>query len=148
MHSDASDNPSEAYTTFSDVTRLRQGISPQNVFVDWEDGGLARAATLGRLSPLHFICSIFPQISTYVISRGTWLGGATCCHPKKCTCDTAPACQTLTDASVISPSFKPPPTSSHSSACCSKWPATTISLTQLPPYRPTSSLACEQEEKD
>jgi hypothetical protein len=45
----ASDNPNEAYTTFTGVTRLRQGISPQNVFVDRneEDGGLARAATLG-----------------------------------------------------------------------------------------------------
>jgi hypothetical protein len=79
----ASDNPSEAYTTFSGVTRLRQGISPQNVFVDRneEDGGLARAATLGRLSSLRFVCLIFPRISTCAISRGTWLGSATCCHP-------------------------------------------------------------------
>jgi len=48
----ATENPSEAYTTFTGVTRLRQGISPQNVFVDRDaddEGGLSRAATFGRL---------------------------------------------------------------------------------------------------
>ncbi|KAI0301582.1 hypothetical protein B0F90DRAFT_1810094 [Multifurca ochricompacta] len=48
----ASDNPSEAYTTFTGVTRLRQGISPQNVFLDGnidDRGSLARAATVSRL---------------------------------------------------------------------------------------------------
>jgi len=47
----ASENPNEAYTTFTGVTRLRQGISPQNVFIDQngDGGGLARAATSARL---------------------------------------------------------------------------------------------------
>ncbi|KAH9006595.1 hypothetical protein EDB86DRAFT_2875032 [Lactarius hatsudake] len=48
----ASENPNEAYTTFTGVTRLRQGVSPQNVFVDndpADEVSLSRAATLGRL---------------------------------------------------------------------------------------------------
>jgi len=49
----ATENPSEAYTTFSGVTRLRQGVSPRNVFLDSTDandeGGLARSGTLNRL---------------------------------------------------------------------------------------------------
>ena len=53
----ASENPNEAYTTFTGVTRLRQGISPQNVFIDQngDGGGLARAATSARLSAHRFI---------------------------------------------------------------------------------------------
>ncbi|KAH9060549.1 hypothetical protein EDB87DRAFT_1674686 [Lactarius vividus] len=35
----ASENPNEAYTTFTGVTRLRQGVSPQNVFVDNDPAG-------------------------------------------------------------------------------------------------------------
>jgi len=48
----ASENPNEAYTTFTGVTRLRQGVSPSNVFIDnspASEDGLSRAATLGRL---------------------------------------------------------------------------------------------------
>lgn len=48
----ASENPNEAYTTFTGVTRLRQGVNPQNVFIDDNspnEGGLSRAVTLGRL---------------------------------------------------------------------------------------------------
>ncbi|KAI0262591.1 hypothetical protein BC834DRAFT_971957 [Gloeopeniophorella convolvens] len=48
----ASENPNEAYTTFTGVTRLRQGVTPQGVWVDpqpGEDGALARAATTGRI---------------------------------------------------------------------------------------------------
>lgn len=48
----ASENPNEAYTTFTGVTRLRQGVSPNNVYIDNDpaDGdGLSRAATLSRL---------------------------------------------------------------------------------------------------
>jgi len=41
----ATENPNEAYTTFTGVTRLRQGITPQNIFVD-DDTSLSRAATL------------------------------------------------------------------------------------------------------
>ncbi|KAH9956193.1 hypothetical protein BC827DRAFT_1261896 [Russula dissimulans] len=44
----ATENPNEAYTTFTGVTRLRQGISPQNVFVE-DDTSLSRTATLNRL---------------------------------------------------------------------------------------------------
>ncbi|KAI0249234.1 hypothetical protein BJV78DRAFT_1129881 [Lactifluus subvellereus] len=44
----ASENPNEAYTAFTGVTRLRQGISPQNIYIDQtgDEGGLARAPTL------------------------------------------------------------------------------------------------------
>jgi len=48
----ASENPNEAYTTFTGVTRLRQGVTPSNVFVDdspANEGGLSKAGTLGRL---------------------------------------------------------------------------------------------------
>ncbi|KAI9462624.1 hypothetical protein F5148DRAFT_217228 [Russula earlei] len=47
----ATENPSEAYTTFTGVTRLRQGITPQNVFLDRNDDetNLSRAVTLNRL---------------------------------------------------------------------------------------------------
>jgi len=48
----ASENPNEAYTTFTGVTRLRQGVTPQNVFLDnsaANEVGLSRAATLSNL---------------------------------------------------------------------------------------------------
>lgn len=56
----ASENPNEAYTTFTGVTRLRQGISPQNVFLEQngDEGGLARTATVGRLSAHRLIQAI------------------------------------------------------------------------------------------
>jgi len=48
----ATENPNEAYTTFTGVTRLRQGITPQNVFVD-DDTNLSLAATLNNRLSMH-----------------------------------------------------------------------------------------------
>jgi tetratricopeptide (TPR) repeat protein len=48
----ATENPNEAYTAFTGVTRLKQGVSPQNVFLDRdreEESSLTRSATLNRL---------------------------------------------------------------------------------------------------
>ncbi|KAI0052816.1 hypothetical protein FA95DRAFT_1553095 [Auriscalpium vulgare] len=49
----ASENPAEAYTTFTGVTRLKQGISPSGVYVDGSDEtvGLARSATSAARMP-------------------------------------------------------------------------------------------------
>ncbi|KAH9988051.1 hypothetical protein BJV77DRAFT_1061500 [Russula vinacea] len=48
----ATENPNEAYTAFTGVTRLKQGVSPQNVYLDRDredEPSLSRAATLNRL---------------------------------------------------------------------------------------------------
>ncbi|KAF8506593.1 hypothetical protein F5888DRAFT_1643648, partial [Russula emetica] len=48
----ATENPNEAYTSFTGVTRLRQGVSPQNVFLEPDrdnESSLTRATTLNRL---------------------------------------------------------------------------------------------------
>ncbi|KAF8496441.1 hypothetical protein F5888DRAFT_1703872 [Russula emetica] len=48
----ATENPNEAYTSFTGVTRLRQGVSPQNVFLEPDrdnESSLTRPTTLNRL---------------------------------------------------------------------------------------------------
>ena len=41
----AASDPGDAYTTFTGVTRLKQGISPAGVYVDRPDTNLSRSAT-------------------------------------------------------------------------------------------------------
>ncbi|KAJ8696253.1 hypothetical protein PTI98_006135 [Pleurotus ostreatus] len=44
----AASDPGDAYTEFTGVARLKQGISPSGVFIDGEGSGLGRSGTLGR----------------------------------------------------------------------------------------------------
>ncbi|KAJ8473222.1 hypothetical protein ONZ45_g16375 [Pleurotus djamor] len=66
----AASDPGDAYTEFSGIARLKQGISPSNVFLDTPEGaGLGRSATVPAALPSKAGESNFNQTALPTVNR-------------------------------------------------------------------------------
>ncbi len=57
----AASDPGDAYTTFTGVTLLKQGISPSGVFIDGPDTGMNRSGSLNRAVTAPPTVSLMPS---------------------------------------------------------------------------------------
>ncbi|KAF8918162.1 NADPH oxidase regulator NoxR [Mucidula mucida] len=57
----AASDPGDAYTTFTGVTLLKQGISPSGVFIDGPDTGMNRSGSLNRAVTAPPTVSLMPK---------------------------------------------------------------------------------------